>query len=187
MKRFFSKTQFTLPFFLLACAGAAVGCSTSKSEHRNVASEKARGLVQPEHVYLAGLVIFPDLRLAISKHLGQEVGPLWTPSTNVVVEALNNLPSYLLSTNKEPLAHPLYAEKCLPAKENLSKSICQVVGVTFEGRKGVLLNFLPAQASFTAGWRDHFIKVYDGGPQWWSVIYLKEERTFTALHFDLGY
>lgn len=189
MKLLIFKIPFTLPLFSLACAVAAVGCSTSKFEHQNTASEKASGLVQPENVYLAGLVIFPDKQLVISKHLGREVSPLWTPSTNIVVEALNQLPSYLLSTNKEPLAHPHYAEKCLPAKENLPKSICQVVGITFKGKKSVLLNFLPADRAngFGTDWRENFIKVYDGGPKWWSVIYLSEDKTFIALHFDLGY
>lgn len=186
MKSFISKIQIALPFVLLACV---LGCSTSKCEHRDMASEKTGGRIQPEHAYLTGLVIFPETRPGVSKHLGREVSPLWTPSTNIVAEALNKLPSYLLSTNKEPFAHPLYAEKCVPAKESLSKSICQVVGITFDGRKGVLLNFLPADRANRYGtdWRERFIKVYDGGPRWWSVIYLSEEKTFTALHFDLGY
>lgn len=184
-----SKTQIALTLFLLVFVAAVVGCSTPKREHANTALEKAGGSTQSENVYLAGLVIFPETKPAISKHLGQEVDPRWTPATNLVIEAINQLPSYLLSTNKGPLAHPLYAEKCLPAKQNLPKSICQVVGLTFEGRKGILLNFLPSDRGnrFGADCRERFIKVYDGGPRWWSVIYLEEEKTFTALHFDLGY
>ncbi|MGC3958268.1 MAG: hypothetical protein QM813_10110 [Verrucomicrobiota bacterium] len=183
------KTQIAPTLFLLVFVAAIVGCATPKREQAGTALEKAGGLNQPENLYLAGLVIFPETNPAISKHLGREVDPRWTPSTNIVIEAINQLPSYLLSTNKGPLAYPQYTEKCLPAKQYLPKSICQVVGLTFEGRKGILLNFLPAdQASrFETNWRERFIKVYDGGPRWWSVIYLKEEKAFTALHFDLGY
>jgi hypothetical protein len=180
------KTQFGLPLVFLICVLAA-GCSTSERKQQDTGSEKKGGLVQPDHVHLAGLVIFRETQPNISKHLGRDVEPLWTPPTNVVREALNQLPSYLLSTNKGPLAHPLYAEKCLPAKENLPESTCQAAGVTFEGQKGVLLNFLPTGRPFTSDWRKHFIKVYDRGPRYWSVIYLNEEKKFTALYFDLGY
>ena len=188
MKKLISKSQFGALTVVLAFAVASFCCSASRREHWIDATEKADTLVQPEHVHLAGLVIFPDTRQAISKYLGRDAPPLWTPSTNIVVDALNQLPNYLLSTNKGPLAHPLYAEKCLPAKENLPTSICQVVGITFEGRKGVLLNFLPSDRSvFTENWQQRFIKVYDGGARWWSVVYLPDEKTFTGLRLDLGY
>jgi hypothetical protein len=169
------KIQFALSVFLLICV-VTVGCSTSESGRRDTISKEG-GLLQPEHVKLAGLVIFSDTQQVVSKHLGRVVGPLWTPSTNSVWEAVNQLPSYLLS------------RKSFSAKENLSKSFCQAAGITFEGRRGILLNFLPADGAngMSFGWREHFIKVYDGGPRWWSVIYLSEEKEFTALHFDSGF
>lgn len=188
MKLSITTSQLKLLFFLLVCVATAVGCSTSTREHQGMPSKRASDSLQTEHVYLAGLVVFPDTHPVVSKYLGHKVEPLWTPPTNAVVEALNQLPSYLLSTNKEQLAHPLYAEECLPAKENLPKSICQVIGITYKGNKGVLLNFLPANDKIsTSDWRDHFIKVRDGGPRWWSVVYLRDKKQFTALHFDLGY
>ena len=189
MKQFNSKTLTTVHVLLLLCVAFTTSCSSSKLVSQVLPDEKMNAPAEGVRLLLAGIVIFPKASQTVSKYLGRNALPLWTPSTNTVAEALNQLPEYLQHANQLPLAHPAYSEQLIHAKERLPKSICQAVGITFEGREGVLLNFLPSDKTnaFVANWREHFVKVYDGGPDWWSVIYLKKEKTFTALHFDSGF
>jgi hypothetical protein len=65
--------------------------------------------------------------------------------------------------------------------------VCQAIGVQYDQKKGVLLNFLPEDDLFTREWRERYIKVRDGGPRFWSVVYLPDQQRFVRLHIDLGY
>ena len=181
--------KFALRSLLLAGVTSFIGCSAAKPERQVVPPGAVNGSTNSNDVFLGGLVIFPESRAATSWYLGLDVLPLWSPSTNQVIEALNQIPEYLQLANLETLAHPSYYKHLLEAKDQLPKSICQVVGITLEGRKGVLLSFLPADRAdlYAADWRERFINFADGGPRWWSVVYLVEERSFAKLHFDLGY
>jgi hypothetical protein len=179
---------FALYGLLVFCVASLIGCSAVKPEQKSMPAEAKSDSTNSIHVYLSGLVIFPETCSNVSSHVGQDTLPLWSPSTNLVIEVLNQIPEYLQHANKDPLVRPAYYKQLVPAKERLPKSICQVAGITFQGRKGILLNFLPAEeANAHSDWRKQFINVYDGGPRWWSVVYLEEEKKFKALHFDLGY
>ncbi len=169
----------------VSVTGLLVGCVVTNARRRSEHAAQAgtsvtdTGLVE----YVVLLAESTGGNWGVPGHLA----PLWNPTTNDVVEALNQLPDYLQHARSQPSAHPAYAEKLPLLREWLPQTICQNVGVTFDGRKGILLNCIPSHSQMSAGWKERFIKVYDGGPRWWSVVYLPEERKFTRLHIDLGF
>jgi hypothetical protein len=111
--------------------------------------------------------------------------PLWNPPTNQVAEAMQRLPDYLQQAQTN--SRSSYTNKLSGIRERLSRTACQFVGVTKENQKGILLNCIPMTHEASSGWKDRFVKVFDGGPQWWSVIYFPAQKQFTQLHVDLGY
>jgi len=110
---------------------------------------------------------------------------LWNPSTNLVAEAIRRLPAYLQSVQTNGSAG--YTNQLPGIRERLPNTGCQIVRVTLEKRKAILLNCFPLNHGFSKGWKQHFIKVYDGGSKWWSVVYLPDEKEFTRLRVDLGF
>jgi hypothetical protein len=56
-----------------------------------------------------------------------------------------------------------------------------------EKRKGILLNCFPLSHRWSEGWKERFVRVYDGGSKWWSVVYLPDEKEFSRLRADLGF
>jgi len=117
--------------------------------------------------------------------------PTWDPPEAAVSQSKEQLPAFLNHVDTTSLPYPLYADvfaKELPGLiKRLPTTVCQIVGVTYEGHKGLLLNCLPMNHSFSKNWREQFANVHDGGPRFWSVVYLPDEQRFAHLHIDLGY
>jgi len=139
---------------------------------------------------LGDWVVLSSETLATNQGSLKRLAPLWNPPTNLVGEAIQRLPAYLQSAQTNGIAGHTNQ---LPGIQNrLPNTGCQFVGVTvelrnLEKRKGILLNCFPLSHSWSEGWKERFVKVYDGGPKWWSVVYLPDEKEFTRLRVDLGY
>jgi len=107
--------------------------------------------------------------------------PLWNPSTDVVNEATSKIGDYLRQVHPD---NSWQAQDISEICGRLPKTVCQAVGITFEGHKAILLNCLPANHSFTRSWREHFIKVFDGGARYWNIIYIPESGSFVELEIN---
>ncbi len=132
-----------------------------------------------------GWVILPSQKTVTNWGFPDNCVPLRNPSTNEVAEAMQRLPDYLQQAKQN--GRPSYTNILPGMRERLPRTACQFVGVTIENQKGILLNCISMTHKASSGWKDHFVKVFDGGPQWWSVIYLPDQKQFTQLHVDLGY
>ena len=132
-----------------------------------------------------GWVILPAETAVTNWGFPDNCVPLWNPSTNDVAAAMQRLPDYLQQGQTN--SRSSYTNKFPGIRERLPRTACQFVGVTIENQKGILLNCIPMTHRASSGWKDHFVKLFDGGPPWWSVIYFPDQKQFTQLHVDLGY
>jgi hypothetical protein len=116
------------------------------------------------------------------KSAEKDFSPLWSPPSSLVEEATDKIPDYLRNV---PAVNAGQAQELREIRERLPKTFCQTVGVTFEGKKAILLNCLASRNSYiTNHWQQHFIKVYDGGSHFWNIVYLPENRSFTNLDIN---
>ena len=143
------------------------------------------GGADTNRVALSDWVILPAEVAATNRGFPENFEPLWNPTTNHITEAIRCLLDYLqrMQTNGQSF----YTNQLPGIRERLPRTACQFVGVSFEKRKVILLNCIPANHGFSRDWENRFVKVYDGGPRWWSVIYLPDEKEFTRLRVDLGF
>jgi len=169
---------------LVSCL--VMGCSSTKTEPE--VTPHSTNSVNVTNAGFAGTVI---LTLPAGETNGAFPGgqyfPLWNPSTNIAAEALKKLPDYLENAGQEPLADPMYFEKLPLLRERLPRTLGQILGVTYEGRKAILLNCIPAEHDWNGEWRNKFAHAHDEGPRWWHIVYLPEEHKFTGLYIDLGF
>jgi hypothetical protein len=128
-------------------------------------------------------IILPAKAANLEFSIGKE--PLWNPDTNLVTEAIQALPNYLQTAQTN--GSNRYTNHLSGIRERLPITGCQFVGVTIDGRKSILLNCFPLTHSFSRGWKERFVGVYDGGPRWWRVAYLPDKKEFTRLRVDLGF
>ncbi len=158
----------------------AVGCrnpQASSAEHQTILGGK-------QDRTLAAFVILPAADVA-SHPRWSGLPATWDPPTNVVAEALLRLPAFLSDPRNEPLGG---VNHLLPGvRRRLPNTVCQAIGVQYDQKDGVFLNCLPADTRRLEGWRERYVRVYDGGPRFWTVVYLPEERKFVRLRIDLGY
>jgi hypothetical protein len=133
---------------------------------------------------VAAFVVLPAADVA--SHPGARVlPPTWDPATNVVAEALLRLQAFLSDPRNEPL--DARVPRLAGVRRRLPNTVCQVIGVRYEQKKGVFLNCLPADSRMNEGWRERYIRVSDGGPRFWRVVYFPEEGVFFDLQIDHGY
>jgi hypothetical protein len=178
-------TNIKFCMFAVLLMGSFAGCSTNEKQQRSPHSLPPSTSVPNDRIIK--YVILPTESITENTFFPTEFKPLWTPTTNDVIEALNQLRVYLLIGDTDPLLRPSYAKKLPFLRQQLPQTACQTVGITFGQHKGILLNCVPTDSAMSRGWEERFIKVYDGGPRWWSVVYLPENRSFTRLRIDLGY
>jgi len=141
----------------------------------------------PNSVFAGTVILSAEAHNTNGSYLRTSFFPLWNPTTNDVAEAVKRLSTYLKDGDGQQFSHPRYATELPGIREGLPKTLCQFVGVTFDGRKGILLNCIPPDTRRAEKWRESYIKVFDGGPQYWSIIYIPDERKFTQLRVDLGF
>ena len=167
-----------LCFFLLllsaalavnGCGGAKIPLQASVMSEGNVACES--------HAFSGVVLLSQDNASYLKKHFST----LWDPSANAVNEATSKIEDYLRQVRPD---NPWQVEDLSEIRARLSKTVCQAVGITFEGHKAILLNCLPAKNSFTQSWRDRFIEVFDGGAHYWNVIYIPESGSFVNLQIN---
>ena len=161
-----------------------VGCSAPRTTERQVQAPAAPSTVLKSHPFSGTVLLVAEYQRGF---LTRHYYPLWDPSSNVVLEALSQVTNYLQHASNEPLSHSAYPKELPGVQDRLAKTVCQAIGVTWIGRKGILLNCFPAEGYWHERWREDFIKVHDGGPRYWSVIYFVGERKFANLHIDLGF
>jgi hypothetical protein len=179
--KMFGMARIRLLVGIVAVLFGCSGCAETKSEkHSHVANTNC------ENFCFAGVVLLATEN-AHQGFLKNYYYPLWMPSTNVANEALSQISNYLQHAEYEPLGHPAYARELPGVRERLPKTVCQIVGVTCDRKKGILLNCFPVEGLWSEQWRDAFIKVCDGGPRYWSAVYLPDEHRFSNLEIDLGF
>jgi hypothetical protein len=159
------------------------GCTSTKSQSQHI----VQGTICENYCFAgAVLLMAEDSR---SSYLRHNYHPLWNPSTNDANYALGQVKNYLLQADNFLSSRPGTAKELPGVLERLPKTVCQAVGVTYAKRKGILLNCLPSDVDedWHEDWKKEFVKVFDGGPKYWSVIYLPDERRFVRLGIDLGF
>jgi hypothetical protein len=130
-------------------------------------------------------IILPTNGLTNQWGFKKSYQPLWNPSSNQVAEAIQRLPTFLEAAQTNGLSG--YTNQLPGIRERLPRTGCQFIGVTLEKHKGILLNCFPLSRDPSGDWKKRFVKVYDGGPRWWSVVYLPDEKEFTQLRVDRGF
>jgi hypothetical protein len=116
--------------------------------------------------------------------------PVWSPSKSQVIGALEQIPSLLTAVRPETgkVVSANRARYLPQLRANFTNSVCQVVGVTIGQEKALWLNFLPKDdGRFTQDWQTKLVEVFDGGPRYWSVVYLLGQNEFMRLRIDLGF
>ena len=114
------------PILLLLAFAAndlVIGCSAEEITNLNQVT-----------VFDSQILIAENIRTD-SHSFRQDFLPIWNPPTNIVSEVFRKLPEYLL------------AKKLANRLKQLPMSVCQVIGITFEGHQLIFLNFLPANNS----------------------------------------
>ncbi len=162
--------------------GLLTGCSIAKTD----SSIAGHGAVKVNGGGFSSSEVLPDDRIE-RKYFNEYSLPLWNPTTNDVIVALNALPEFLGEVANAPLGERLYPNELPGVQERMPNTVCQIVGITLNGQRALLLNCLPHAHQSRRGWNEEFITVFDGGPRWWSVVYVPESSKFTRLILDLGY
>lgn len=171
-------------------SGVVSGCSTKRKNSgvRVAAANDQEAAVSALAGYpVAGFVVLPGDRVRLPSSFGSRYAPLWTPTTNEAAKAITLLPEFLIETANDESLYVSYSKESKSVLERLPKTVCQAVGVTVEGKRGILMNFLPKEGLLSHRWESSFVRVSDGGSEWWSVVYLPAERRFTGLWIDLGF
>lgn len=176
--------SFVFLFISTGCRSGEKGSSTSTPISQTT-------IYAPDAEHPFPLIVTPNFKGAIvlkedaagDLYLNRYRG-FWTPTTNEVFHVEARLKEYLAgSTNK-------YAPQI---RSKLSWFYRQYVGYTARGEKFILCNFLPGEKGERLG-HDHFdslrkafIKVYDGGPDYWVIHYNVSKDQCEGLRVDLGY
>jgi hypothetical protein len=71
--------------------------------------------------------------------------------------------------------------------ENLTNSLCQVVGVTVTNQQATLRNVFPRDEQRTGLWRESFTWMRDGGPGHWQVVFIPGKGESVGLRLDLAF
>jgi hypothetical protein len=179
------KMKIRLALLATAVAGGVIGCAVTNTEVRFPLAGQPGEIVP--NAGLAGCVILPASTVAASWGFSRDFTPSWNPTTNDVTEALSRLPGYLQQAGSRPLAHPEYSQHLPHLLEWFPQTYCQAVGVRHYGGRAILLNFVPSDFSANQDWKERYIVFFDGGPDWWRVVYLPGSRKFTRFHIDLGF
>jgi len=112
----------------------------------------------------------------------------WTPVKEQVAEAEAYLALFLETALHDRNLHPEYPLHIPRIKANLPKFRRQYVGVTVNNARVIFCNFFPgAQGDSDGRWRYSFVKVFDGGPSFWTVLFDPATKKFSRLRIDLGF
>jgi hypothetical protein len=169
-----SNTCFSL--FLFLSALAVGGCGGGKIPLQR--SDVPQGNTECESHAFSEVVV---LSSANARALEPHFSPLWDASTNNVNDATAKIADYLRQLHSD---NAMRAQEISQIRARLKKTVCQAVGITFEGQKAVLLNCLPLDSSLIEPWRKTYLKVYDGGSHFWNVIYLPGSDSF--VNFEIN-
>jgi hypothetical protein len=104
-----------------------------------------------------------------------------------VIEALTRLPDYLGGFTNVAKGTWISAATVAGLQSGMAKTICQAVGVTYQGRQCILLSCLPSVDSLSSGWKERYVRAEDRGPGFWRVIYVPDEQRFTRLQLHGDY
>ena len=173
-----------LSSLLLSCSTADTGQPKAAQIRESVGTTNES---TDRNLQVADYVILPAAFAVTNWGYIAESAPTWDPKTSDVVDALQRLPDYLKDSKSDLSIRESYSRKLSGLRERLPGTVCQAVGVTFQGGQAIFLNCLPARHTASRNWRTKFVRVYDGGPRWWSVVYVPEERKFARLKIDLGF
>lgn len=115
----------------------------------------------------------------------------WNPQELEVHQALLSVRSFLHNLEQNPssqeLAHPAYAANLSGLIDRLPKTLCQAIGIEYEMQHAVFLNFIPSSERWSNDWTNRYIHVFDGGPRFWTIVYLPNSGEFKNLRIDLGF
>lgn len=176
---------------LLLTVSALSSAALSGSGQTNLAPSSAAGgravaMTNTMVVPLETVILTPQ-QAANALWNSVELFPLWTPSREAVCEALTRLPGYLRGLTNGVAGAWGTGSKLARIQSGMATTFCQAVGVTFKGRRCVLLSCLPSAGAISRGWKERYIRAEDGGPGFWRVIYVSDEQRFTRLQPSGGY
>jgi hypothetical protein len=143
----------------------------------------------PAKLFAGGVILSPEA-VEDSQLRRQGNAPFWKPSTHEVEQAISRITAYLASDSARDGHGRPSSQFLLPLIEaNLPQTLCQAVGVTRRGQRAILLNCIPAGTHFTSSseWQYRYIRWYDAGPRWWSVVYFPTTGNFSELRIDRGF
>lgn len=170
----------------------ASGCSGTKFADRPLPAESKNAAMKSAP--FADRVVFSSKQiptLSETPSLGADFGPSWDPSEEVVAKALGQVPYFLNHLGKESLQYPsyadVYAKELQGLQQRMPTTVCQIVGVVYQGRRGLILNCFPINGSHLDSWHEYYVLTHDRGPRYWSVVYLLEEQKFMRFYIDLGF
>ncbi len=177
---------FMARFYILAIVSVAAtivgGCSGAKTANRP-RQTISQNTICEKYSFAGAVLLAPEN--CQSDFWGRSCEPLWNPSTNVVNEALSQVTNFFDHPKSEQLRNTYDANRLSELERQLTNTFCQVVGVTFQGKKGILLNCMPAR--FHRDRREVFFRIYGDLHGFWSVVYLPEKREFTDFYLKHGY
>jgi hypothetical protein len=111
----------------------------------------------------------------------------WNPTNVQMREAIHSLPDFLEASRRAHGAGSYRNELLQGVIRRLPETFCQGVGVELDGQQAILLNCLPNGGPRAEGWEEHYIRVFDGGPRFWYVVYQMEAERFSQLQIDQGF
>jgi hypothetical protein len=166
--------------------GGAIAVATS-SCCAPTASSSDPDRASPPLATFAGTVVLAPEDCAGAGRL-RMLQPLWEPSEDQAAQALASLTAALHQPHPNPLTvGPHHQGDVINLRRNVTNEVCQAIGVTYKTQRAVLLNCFPVRSFFAEERYDRFVSVNDGGPGYWSVLYLPEKRRFTRLRINGGW
>jgi hypothetical protein len=166
------KSIFVL--LLASLTGMVVGASddfpvyTPRTEIRGPRADKDFPIVDTAN-YKGAIV--PAELAARHRSLAKRYKDFWTPEPEHIAKAEAKISAFIAASKSEQAAE---------IGRKLKRFRRQYVGYVADGEKCILCSFLPGVKDGEdpfSGLRRSFIKVYDGGPSFWSIHYQVEKET----------
>jgi hypothetical protein len=173
-----------VPSALALCAAVAfVGCATSRHLPARESKSGVSGTPDP----FADFVVLDWQEAGSAWGFPKFLNASWNPTVEQVRAAMQSLPKFLEISRQSYGVGSYRRKQVQEVIRQLPKTLCQGVGVEFNGQNAILLNCLPDGSPGSEGWKKRCIRVFDGGPRFWYAVYRVDTQEFTHLRIDQGF
>jgi hypothetical protein len=174
-----------VPSALALCATvvAFAGCTTSRHLPANVSKERGSNASNP----FADFVVLDWREAGSAWGFPKFLNASWDPTVEQVRAAMQSLPEFLEISRQSYGVGSSRRKQVQEVIRQLPQTLCQGVGVEFNGQNAILLNCLPSGGPRSEGWNKRYIRVFDGGPRFWYAVYRVDTQEFTNLRIDQGF